>query len=208
MNRTSLMYFLLMALSSIIAAATELRLDRRSKFILCFLNSPLLHPFGTFQHYYTLIPIEIYRFGSWILHITNESCIVGPCFSIHSTCTNCCGNFCCSPEDDCIGGRCRLPPPPPPTTVAPVVSLAEWAPDGCVTNDDGTVSCHDEAPLYQIKGSSFSEGSVDVGIILWGWNACLGRRPLKVSMLAALSGQQSLLILMWSTAMETLMGST
>lgn len=45
-----------------------------------------------------------------------------------------------------------------------MIWIADWAPDGCVTNDDGSVSCHDEASRYQIKGSSFSEGNVDVGI--------------------------------------------
>jgi hypothetical protein len=40
MNRTNLVYFLLVALNSIIAAATELSLDRRSKFTLFFLSSP------------------------------------------------------------------------------------------------------------------------------------------------------------------------
>ena len=157
MTRTNLVYFFLAVLNSMIAAATELSLDRRSKFTPSLLDQLLLRRFIIFQPRCSGHPHEI-------LNITNEVCIVPPCFSIHSSCTNCCGNFCCAPEDDCIGGRCRIPPPPPPTTVAPVVTLAEWAPNGCVTNDDGTVSCHDEAPRYQIKGSSFSDGNVDVGI--------------------------------------------
>lgn len=91
-------------------------------------------------------------------------CTVPSCGGLHSACTNCCGNFCCSDEDVCVGLRCRLSPPPPPTTVKPVLSIADWTPNGCVTNDDGSVSCHDEAPRYQINGSQFSDGNVNVGI--------------------------------------------